>query len=379
MTAVTDDPTAGQDASDASAAARGAPPPAGRWPLRTRALVAATALWALFTVLGYALSGRWWLWLLPDLAPPPFFLLVPAVLLPLTWWAVPVRRWLTAALVLLLVLGAPRAGVNWSALTPGGGPVSARGDTLKVFSWNTLYWDSSDDPGEFYRYLKAKDADVYLLQEYLAWEDDGPQEIDELARIRAEFPGYEVEVLGELVTLSRFPVVATPPVGPSRAPGSGGPWREVFARDKVLRTDVDVRGRVVSFYNAHVPVQLDIERSPLSGGFYRTVRERDAQRRAHFAALEKDAAANTHPVLISGDFNTTPSMRDIGGLRDTFRDALPASGDLLPGTWNTAGLGLWRLDWTFTDDGLRVHRYAFTDPAGLSDHRGQDLLVSLAP
>ncbi|MGW0563144.1 endonuclease/exonuclease/phosphatase family protein [Streptomyces sp. NPDC003016] len=374
--------TAAPDTLTPSAPEPGAPPGRSgrRRAVAARTLIALTALWALYSALNFLLSGRWWLWLVPDLAPPVFFLAVPVALLALSFvpMAVPVRRRLVPVLVLLLVSGVTRAGLNWDAMAPGAGTGPAPAEALKVFSWNTKYWDTTDGSDAFYRYLRAKDADVYLLQEYLAWVDEQPAPIDELARIRQEFPGYHIVVAGELVTLSRFPVLARPPVGRGEGVRPGTPWREVFERGKVLRTDLEVRGRVVSVYNVHIPVQLDIARNWLSGGFYREIRERDAARRDHYAALERDAAANPNPLLVAGDFNTTPAMGDLNGLREALDDALPASATLHPGTWNSEGLGLWRLDWAFTNDRLRVHRYVFEDPVGMSDHQGQNLLVSLA-
>lgn len=363
-----------------------------------RAVLAATACWTLFTVLDHALGGRWWLWLLPGLLPPLLHLAVPVLLLALALALGPavvrtrasgaagtagrVRRArrqfipLLALLALLALSGAPRSGLHWGALLPGGGPEPAPADALKVFSWNTQYWDTTDDPAAFYRYLRAEDADVYLLQEHLARKDAAPAPLaGGLARLRAEFPGYHLVARGELVTLSRHPVVARRSVGGPEAAGHGAAATDRWTR--LLRTDLNVGGRVISVYNVHISVQVDLERSWLAGDFYRTVRERDAVRRAQLAALERDAAASPHPVLISGDFNTTPAMGDLRGLREAFRDALPASSAVHPVTWNSQGLALWRLDWTFTDDRLRVHRYAFDDPAGLSDHRAQELVVSV--
>lgn len=376
--------------ADAARPGRSRWPPPGlrglraRWrglPRTARLLVAATALWAAFSAAGPVLSGRWWVWLLPDLAPPPLLPVVPLVLLACCFArpARRVRRALVPVLALLMVAAVPRAGLNWAALAPGGGPGPAPAGALTVYSWNTLYWDTTDDPDAFHRHLAARNADVYLLQEYLAWEDGRPAPIARLDRLRREFPAHHVAVLGELVTLSRYPIVARPPVGQARGLTAGTPWRERFERGKVLRTDIDVGGTVVSFYNVHIPVQLDVLRSPLNPGFYRVIRDSDRARRDHYAALRRDAAANPRPVLISGDFNTTPAMGDLDGLRASFRDALPASGSFLPGTWKAGGAaGLWRLDWTFTDEQLAVHRYAFTSPEGLSDHRGQELTVSLA-
>ncbi|PCG86415.1 Tat pathway signal protein [Streptomyces sp. WZ.A104] len=376
-----------RDETVRSVSANASPPPVPRPVPATRGrrratglLIGTTAAWALFLGLGQALSGRWWLWLLPDLAPPPAFVAVPALLIVLSGAVATrrARRWLLPVLAVLLAAGVGRAGLHWGALVPGGGPGPAPAGALKVFSWNTLYWDTTDDPAAFHRHLRSKDADVYLLQEHLSREDGRHTEIDRLDRLRAEFPGYHLVARGELVTLSRYPVVAAPEVGPGRPPGPSSSWRERFEWHKVLRTDVDVAGTVVSFYNVHIPVQLDIERSWLSPGFYRVVRDTDAVRKEHYAALLRDARANPHPLLISGDFNTTPAMGDLDGLRGEFRDALPAGSSFLPGTWGGEGLPLWRLDWTFTDERLRVHRYALVSASGLSDHRGQEMLVSPA-
>ncbi|MGV9264037.1 endonuclease/exonuclease/phosphatase family protein [Kitasatospora sp. NPDC003701] len=341
-----------------------------------RLLVAVTACWGVFLLLDLLLSGRWWFWLIPDLAPPLLFLAVPVLLLALAAVTRRLRRWLVPVVVVLLLAGLPRTGLNASALLPGRD--HAPGPAFTVFSWNTEYWDTTDDPDAFYRYLRSEDADVYLLQEYLAWVREVPTPIDRLDRIRREFPGYQVVVLGELVTLSRFPVLAVPPVG--AALPAGAPWEATFAAKKVLRTDVDVHGRAVSLYNVHIPVQVDTRQSLLGGDFYRTVRTADAARREQYAALEGDAAGNTRPLLIAGDFNTTPAMGDLRGLRSRFHDAWSASGDLYPGSWGgVLGSDLWRLDWAFTDRRLAVERYAFADQRGMSDHRGQELRVALRP
>ncbi|MFF2348778.1 endonuclease/exonuclease/phosphatase family protein [Kitasatospora sp. NPDC058115] len=337
-------------------------------------------LWAVFLLLDFLANGRWWFWLIPALAPPLLFLAVPVALLALVW-TVPARaarRWLVPAAVALLVAGLPRAGLNWSALVPGSPAAAApaAGPELSVFSWNTEYWDTTDDPDAFYRFLRSRDADVYLLQEYLEWSHGSHHEVDQLDRIHREFPGYQVVADGELITLSRFPVLAAPPVGPALAPDA--PWAERFDRRKVLRTDVDVHGRTVSFYNVHIPVQVEPRESVFDGAFYRVVREADTARREQFTALERDAAANPNPLLIAGDFNTSPAMADLDPLRARFDDARSASGELYPGSWGgVLGTDWWRLDWAFTNRGLAVRRYAFVDDRGLSDHRAQDLRISL--
>src|SRR4029079_17566395 len=107
------------------------------------------------------------------------------------------------------------------------------GTAVKVFAWSTDYWQMSDDQRAFYAFLRQQDADVYLLQEYLYWKgDDDPIRIDDSARLRAEFPGYQLVVDGELLTLSRLPVVAT---HHQRFPATGTDW--YWKGTKFQRTD----------------------------------------------------------------------------------------------------------------------------------------------
>ena len=351
-----------------------------------RLLAAVAAGWLLFTLLQELLTDRWW-WPVGDLVPPLAFLAVPLVLLagavpaalvPGTRTAMAGRAACAAAVALAVGLG--RAGLNVDAI---GGRAAVPPDALHVASWNTEYWDQNDDPGRFYAYLRARHADVYLLQEYLNWDSSDTvqpaRQVDDVSRLRAAFPGYAIAVRGELVTLSRFPIVAEPPVGPDRelAPRAATPWLAVFETAKVLRTDLQVGTEVMSVYNVHLPVQIDVTRSPFTAGFYAFTRQADSQRLAQLRGLEADVRANRQPLLIAGDFNTSPAMGDLRGLRSLVRDAAGSSAALYPASWQAgAWPSLWRLDWAFTGNQLRAYRMDFLDPQGMSDHRLQDLLVS---
>ncbi|HEY0698048.1 MAG TPA: hypothetical protein VGD43_09595, partial [Micromonospora sp.] len=146
-------------------------PVATRWCRATRLLVVAATGWLTFTVAHLALTGRWWLWLLPDLLPPLAYLLVPVLLLVAVPLVGRLRRPLPSrprAVVLLasavaLLLGVPEAGLNPYALA-GRDPVPA--GALRVFVWNTEYWDQGADPQRFLDFLRAQRADLYLLQEH---------------------------------------------------------------------------------------------------------------------------------------------------------------------------------------------------------------------
>ncbi|MEO3930799.1 endonuclease/exonuclease/phosphatase family protein [Micromonosporaceae bacterium B7E4] len=370
----------GTPSAGAEPAADGARPGRGRrgwrWWLYT-GLVAAGALWLAFTVTHLVLSGRWWLWLAVDAVPPPAFLGVPLLL---AGAAAPCRRSRRPVALLAaaaLLLGGPLSGLNLRGLSGGDGPAPA--DAVRVFSWNTGYWDEGGQTAGMYALLRAADADVYLLQEYWYEHSAGPGEA-ELARLRAEFPGFHVAVAGELVALSRHPILRRLPLdAPDMPPplwGSAEQWRY-----KVLRTDLDLgAGRVLSVYNLHVPVQLVPDHSPLGGEFYRVIRQQHAQREPQWRALARDVAANPHPTLVAGDLNTSPAMGDLAKLPDRLRDASYASSARYPATWSD-GSGWprwWRLDWAFVSAAVRVHSYRFGGSTnGASDHRAQQLVISL--
>nr|MDT0656503.1 endonuclease/exonuclease/phosphatase family protein [Micromonospora sp. DSM 115978] len=369
------------------------------WCRATRLLVAAAGGWLLFAVGHRLLSGRWWGWLLPDLLPPIGYLAVPllmaAALLAARLLGRPVpprpRAVVLLAVATALGIGLPDAGLHPHALLRRD---QAPAGALRIVAWNTGYWDQDDDPDRFLEFLVDQHADVYLLQEYLNWDHAaglrGAREIDDLDRLRRAFPGFHLVARGELLTLSRFPVLAVVPVSPGLRPDRaaadgggdglrpGGPeagFERVFTAVKVLRTDLRIGSAVLSAYNVHLPVPINLD---LDGRFLGFVAERHAARQAHLRELRADVVANPHPVLAAGDLNSSPAMRDLRPLRAELTDAAHAAGPLHPTSWPAGRLPAgWRLDWTLTSEAVRVHRYRFGDPEGLSDHRTQHVSISL--
>ncbi|MGW0779857.1 endonuclease/exonuclease/phosphatase family protein [Streptomyces sp. NPDC002913] len=348
----------------------GEAPRARRWCRGTRLLVGATAVWTLLLGLHVLLAGNWWLWLLVEAVPPLTLVAVPLLLLAVTPLARPVRRWLAPVLVLLLLAGAHLSGFGpgWSG--GGGTGTTAGGTEVKVFAWSTDYWQMDDDKQDFYAFLRGQDADVYLLQEYLYWEGDDPVRIDDTARLREEFPGYHVSVEGELLTLSRLPVVAE---HHRRVPDTGTAW--YHEGSKAQRTDIQVGDRTVSFYNVHMPVPFQVGDNPLSGRFYRFLRDQYAWRDRELDALRSDLADNPHPALLTGDFNSpwTGSLLDPAPGTQVHS---PGSGVLPARSWPVSDYPLpklWRLDWLFTTEDLAVPGYRFGGGGDFSDHAAQEI------
>jgi endonuclease/exonuclease/phosphatase (EEP) superfamily protein YafD len=332
--------------------------------------VAATAAWTAFLVLHVLLIGVWWPWFLFEATPPLAAMVVPLLLLAVVPLARPVRRRLCVVLVLLLLAGAHLAGYGpgWAGAAGG----SPRGTPVKIFAWNTDYWQMGNDKDAFYAYLRRQDADVYLLQEYVYWKGaDQPIRIDDSARLRAEFPGYRLLVQGELVTLSRLPVVAAPH---QQVPATGTDW--FWKGTKAQRTDIRVGGRTVSFYNVHLPVPLHFG-DPLSGRSYRALKDGGVWWTSELRKLRTDLDGDPNPAVVAGDFNA-PWM-ELSPLGAGARPYRPTGSVLPPRSWPVSGFALprlWRLDWLFTTGRLAVTGYHFSDRSkAFSDHMSQQIRV----
>ncbi|TDB79417.1 endonuclease/exonuclease/phosphatase family protein [Micromonospora sp. KC721] len=356
-----------------------------RWPRRTRLLVTLVAAWAVFLGVFLLLTGEHWWWRLVELPPPLFFAAVPMLLLALAPLARPVRWRLAAAALCCLAIGLDLAGLNPHALPGVGGVTPAPPGALRVFSWNTEYWHDGHDPQRFYDHLAAQRADVYLLQEHVGWDLAGhrPIRVDHVAELRARFPEHHVVATGELLTMSRYPIAAWRGLDgwphladPARHGTPAGSDFSDYYRYKVLRTDLTVGDRVLSVYNVHVPVQLDISMDPTSAEFTEFMRAQQDRRQAHYRALRADLAANPYGRLLAGDFNATSAMGELRDLAARLTDAAVASDRLHPVSWPDRS-PKWRLDWAFTDGPVRSHEYRMVPAYGMSDHSGQQVVVSL--
>ncbi|HZN17476.1 MAG TPA: endonuclease/exonuclease/phosphatase family protein [Micromonosporaceae bacterium] len=359
-------------------------------------LIGVAALWLAYNVVRRAATGHWHWSILLDATPPIFLVAIPLLLLAASLAACgPRRRWAAVVALVGILPGIDQTGVNLNALRWSARHVPP--GAIHVVSWNTNYWGMGNaDPQAQLRFLKRKQADVYLLQEHVIWEPGSGEEgyylLQDDAELRAEFPGYYIARRSELLTISRFPIVAQPLFGPAAQLPPGTRFSQVFARDKVLRTDLRIGDRVVSFYNVHVTVQTAIDLDLLSDtidadAYY----ERKFNwREAEIQGLVDDLRTNPNPSVVSGDLNCTSAMGSLDPLRAVATDATHANRQLLPLTWRfdapmtfrwdnpLAGLPLpfWRIDWTFTRGPVTVHRYDLVSAEALSDHRPQDIWLS---
>lgn len=338
------------------------------------ALGCALALVAL-VALHILLSGRTWVWVMPDLVPPLLFLLLPLSLLAALWWSrgslrPVVTRSALALTTVALVLGAGQSGLNLPALTGGAPDGPAPPGALRVVSWDTLHWDDGG-ADHFYRYLTEQRADLYLLQDYRGDAAD-------TERLAREFPGYELATAGDLLTISRYPIVARKPMRTNPVPPKGTE-NIYFIKNwhyGALRTDLDVGGRILSVYNVHFYDRFYLDVLPLTPEFFGNVKGLDEGRQAQLDAVLADSGRNTNPVLLSGNLNVLPNSGDLRRF-DGMKDAGRAGRSLYPSTMTFFGIGLWQMDWSFTSPDVGVHDYALRSPEGLSSHDLQELVISI--
>lgn len=373
-----------------------------RWRRSARFLVGASLAWLVFVVVLVTLAERLWPLQMLELAPPVIFLAVPLLLLS----GIPLLRllrrrvprsaklWIVLTLVASIAVSAGRTDINIQALSAK--PAVPTG-AVRVVAWNTEYWDQFDEGGldRLYSFLHGQQADIYMLSEHVAFSGRYIRyPLDDRTRLQQAFPNFHMASVGELLTMSKYPIVSSRPVGTTRGiPRERSGWTE-FWSEKALRTDLLVNGRILSVYNLHVPVQVRADMTPIIGPFWSWLKEALPWRQDQYRALERDIRANPNPVLVAGDFNASPASMGFNWRGQGLHDAMGAGGPLYPVSWPEKSSTfsfprLWRLDWTFVSPGVRVYRYAFhssrdadaRDPnkkwRALSDHRTQNLLITV--
>jgi endonuclease/exonuclease/phosphatase (EEP) superfamily protein YafD len=353
------------------------------WCRGTRIVVALAALWIVFAAARPVLSGRLAWWALLDLV-PPFFLLAVPLLFPLAIPAVRIfrvrlpasARWTLVALTVLgLGLGFPQSGLNLAAL--GSPPPAAPADALRITVWDTVGWDTGKNADAFYRYLTSQHSDIYILQEYIGIGPGGaPYPIDDTARLRAAFPGYSFTSVGELLVLSRYPILDRATIGDALRPAAVTDTVWSYGTTRILRVDLDVAGRTLSVYDVHLPDLFNFGPSVFGPSFYEQASEMAGWRDAEMGALQADIARNPNQVVVGGDLNLVPGSSALGKL-GALQDAAHASRSLYPVSFWVGVFQAYRMDWTFASPDLRLYSYDLLSPQGLSTHRAQDLALTL--
>lgn len=354
-------------------------------------LAVTEVLWLVFIVLHLIFTGRVAVWNLPGSLPTFMFVLIP--LLFLSFEILQRKRNLAGILaaVFSLILGATQLDINLFRMKEENGSDQYR--EIKVFNWNTCYWDQFKDRDRYYEFLKKQQADIYILQEYLHdsedWRYPGSGKrvenmdsaklfsicsavpgftphylaIDDTSRLAKEFPGYHIRTHLQFVLISRFPIKQSHP-----------DYSEQYAV-----ADVDIDGRLIRIFNIHMLLHVK-PGNPFVPSFYRELRQRHEARCLAFNNLYEDIKETKIDYFIAGDFNSTTAMGVMNGLLKDHVDAMNYSNKLLPLSFEYKGLKFWRFDYVLTpkkSKTLWIKSFENIDPEGLSDHDPQRFVLNV--
>jgi endonuclease/exonuclease/phosphatase (EEP) superfamily protein YafD len=285
---------------------------------------------------------RWWGTLLTYL--PQQFFLVPSVLL-LLIGLVRRRRLVMWGNLGALLIGLPvLVGVTipWHFPPAGGVPV-------RVMTWNVSSMDWGAD--RVIAEIQRERPDVVCLQELRVTES--PRF---LSMIRRAFPGWSQARGGEVVILSRYPIIRQ-----SIYPVAG-------MRRAMVAAVVEVGGKRLTVIAVHFSTTLDGAPSLAKPkGSRRAYLRQTAVARSMQTRMLLDIAAQAGtPVVIAGDFNTPARgifyHRIAGAYPDAFRVAGWGTGNTFP-----AKFPLLNIDHLFTSRDIAVRRCA-TRRTRASDH-----------
>lgn len=332
---------------------------------------------ALLFLLGYAAAYVdprlcWWLALPATVLPFLSLLLLPALAVALIRGA---RRWAAGYLTLLLL-----AGLRFGAPLPQTTPAGADAASLTVMTLNApvSILDASPDRRETHQ------AAMSNLVRRAAPQIIGLQEVaifDRGANRKLHFP-WHIDMLPAMGYTARrtlydgynmkLPVFTTLPILDQRKLllDSAGE-----APGYVVRTHFRWQGREAVHYNVHLhSFERLRSQSDASGlrfarwrrllaAYRRTYRERAREA----DQLQRLIATETLPVIVSGDFNSTPHHWSYRRIAQGMTDAVAASGRGWDATWPSA-FPLVRIDHVLVGPAWQVAS-ARVVPVALSDHR----------
>lgn len=318
--------------------------------LADRAVLAASFAYLACLVVLYAgeqyMGERWWLTTLAAYAPQLVF----AAPLPLVLGWAAVRRHRRAVLVNVAAGGFlvfPVLGFR----VPFGASPPSEAPRMRVMIYNVH--QAASGVKVIADAIARQNADVVCLQEVNAWGRWG----DPVASIHRLLPnGWKVVRDGELVTLSRYPIVESQV---HYLPSSTG--------RAILSATLDVRGDRITVLNTHFNVSSGESLTRGRIGVRTYLRDAAKIRLAQKTRLLEVAGRVREPVVIVGDFNTPPRGLTYCRIAKRYRDAFDAAGWSLGYTFRS-DLPMLRIDHIFVDRRLKVLR-CFVPQTRASDHR----------
>jgi vancomycin resistance protein VanJ len=306
------------------------------------------SFWPIFFLNTLALIALWfWTerygehhWLATILAYIPQHLYgIPSVLLLI--WAIRNQNPLEAIANLIVLAGflLTFMGFNIPKSNAAPNPSSSQ-PTLRFVTYN-LHQDN-----RAIETLERLQPDIAVLQE--------SRDVNGLLNeLRTAFPTFSIQHENELTTISRFPI------------RDNRIYRLPKNRRPLLEVTLDINGRVVRVVNTHYPT-LDFQGLASRNTNTSDRINKNALVRLGMTKVLLELDQQT-PLLIGGDFNTTPRGAMYSSLRNQYQNAFEQAGWGFGFTYNSR-LPVIRIDHVWTNSKVRATR-AFSVDDAASDHR----------
>ena len=248
-------------------------------------------------------SGWWWLGVLHTFA---LWLFMPLLLTTPLAFLLRGRRTRIIAVILLAVGLVRFAPLPFGVITS-----SNEAHDLRVLTFNT--WVENQQIEESVDWILAQSADVVILQELVEGN------LSQLSRLQTAFP-HNAHIEGSVQIFSRYPFLEAELV-------TIDPADENWHGRSAVRTVVDIDGRAITVYGVHLSLprreqpHFNIRTSINTLDFILRYDETHRNRQIH--NLLGYIQAETNPVILAGDFNTSHTSPIINnfseiGLRDAF-------------------------------------------------------------
>jgi endonuclease/exonuclease/phosphatase (EEP) superfamily protein YafD len=227
----------------------------------------------------------------------------------------------------------------------------------KIVQFNTEFWEPRENIPSLLRTISEQKADIYHFQEFIPDVERNqltPDTIKEtLETLQKELPEYSIIHSAELITATRFPVFA---------------YYE-HPEDYYLRTDVWIDDTIVRVYNVHLPVHIDPSYKLRNiDVLFDDLKSRFDLRQSALEAIYSDIESSERPFMITGDFNSSSSMRTLSYLNKITKDSAYTNTILPSATWGTKTLRAWRIDYILGSDAINFASHSSNYLPEFSDH-----------
>jgi endonuclease/exonuclease/phosphatase (EEP) superfamily protein YafD len=255
---------------------------------------------------------------------------------------------------IVLAANASVVAVLWAVTGTGASArVAPPLQSIDVVTFNTEYWHTSEI--ELLDRIESGRAHIVFLQEHLEKRGKTWGPTNRIAKLKQVAFGDHVDWNGEVVTLSKWPIVG----------------RRAFSGGQALRTDVRAPdGRILSAYNVHLPVHIHPDLLPDAWAFYADAQRIAKRRQALLDEVVHDLSLNRNPRIVAGDFNSTIAMHGVQWFRNNMLDAYgaPRCGEARETFELASGMLGWRIDFVYVSADLVPERYCTRSLPDISDH-----------